>query len=469
MPILCAETGGKGGTRSSKFGFEVPGTSNFGLWTSAPPAPPLSRFTFHDSRFTVCPADNDLSSVLDSLPAMATSPQHSAGKLSRKPSLFLAGCGKTILACENFDGRRRGLTEKHPGRMLKKAVQQGRSERRGESYFVPYVEPLSEVKTKLADFFSILLVLLCLVGTACGITAQTGKIILDDPRGTVSLQTISDRSIQANHPINLEPALLAQLLKGIEIQDQDLGHNHVAGLQSMIAGPYASVPVFSDDQISFLAPLLAEGLRTAAADQSVAYRVVTTHEGSNKFQSPTTETTAGSLYAHGRQLYVTLSQYRYNQMVTNLKLRDSFGRENTVDYSGLQDRILVFTPKAAQRVDKFDPPTGDKFTDRFVAVDYQLLQQAWRNLEAKRQAAPQVGGEALEAAHTAEAQARNTAETQARATEAQARNTEALAQEVEALRKQLESVQKRLDSQPTGQDSPKQKTTPSSKPQQTAP
>jgi hypothetical protein len=41
--------------------------------------------------------------------------------------------------------------------MLKKAVQQGRSERRGESYSVRYGEPLSEARTPLADFFSILL------------------------------------------------------------------------------------------------------------------------------------------------------------------------------------------------------------------------------------------------------------------------------------------------------------------------
>ena len=32
----------------------------------------------------------------------------------------------------------------------------GRSERRGESYFVPYVEPLSDARTKLADLFNIL-------------------------------------------------------------------------------------------------------------------------------------------------------------------------------------------------------------------------------------------------------------------------------------------------------------------------
>jgi len=308
---------------------------------------------------------------------------------------------------------------------------------------------------------SLLLALLCVVGTACGTTAPTGKIILDDPRGTVSLGTISDRSIQASHPINLDPTLLAQLLRGIEISDQDLGHNQVGGIQSMLVGPYASVPVFSDAQIQFLAPLLAEGLRTAAPDQLVEYRVQDTRQGGNALQSPTTETTAGSLYAYGRQLCVTLSQYRYNQMRVNMSTRDSFGREATVDYSNLRDRALLFTPKAAQRTDSFDPPTREKSTDRFLAVDYELLQQASQAIATKRQAAPQVGGEALEAARTAE--------TQARAAEAQARNTEALAQQVEALRQQLESVQKQLDSQPTGQDSTKKKTTPPSKPQQTAP
>ena len=323
---------------------------------------------------------------------------------------------------------------------------------------------------KLSHSRSLLLVLLCVVGTACGTTAQTGKIIFDDPRGTVSLQTISDRSIQASHPINLEPALLAQLLKGIEIQDQE------HGFQKLLAGPSSSVPVFSDDQISFLAPLLAEGLRTAAPDQLVEYRVQTTRKGGNALESPTTETTAGSLYAYGRQLCVTLSQYRYNQMRVNMSTRDSFGRERTVDYSNLRDRVLLFTPKAAQRSDSFDPPTREKPTDRFIAVDYELLQQASQPVATTGKTAPQLGGEALEAARAAEAQARiaeaqarNTAETQARATEAQARNTEALAQQVEVLRQQLESVQKQLDKQPTGQDSPKQKTAPPSKPQQTAP
>ena len=42
-------------------------------------------------------------------------------------------------------------------RMFKKAVQQGRSERRPEAYPLGYVEDLSDARTKLADFFNILL------------------------------------------------------------------------------------------------------------------------------------------------------------------------------------------------------------------------------------------------------------------------------------------------------------------------
>lgn len=42
-------------------------------------------------------------------------------------------------------------------RMFKKNVQRGRSKRWAEAYSLPYVEALSEARTKLADFFNILL------------------------------------------------------------------------------------------------------------------------------------------------------------------------------------------------------------------------------------------------------------------------------------------------------------------------
>jgi hypothetical protein len=342
---------------------------------------------------------------------MAPSPQHSARKLSHKPSLFPA-----------TDPR-----------------------------FTPHASRLT------VPLIGVLLALLCLVGTACGTIAPTGKIIFDDPRGTVSLQTISDQSIQANHPISLDPALLAKILRGIEIQDQERSlQNHV--LQKMIEGPSSPVPVFSDDQIRFLAPLLAEGLRTAAPDQRIEYRVQTTRKGS-VFQSSTTETTAGSLYAYGRQLYVTLSQYRYDPIRTYMVNSTSAVQTRQADASGLKNRTLLFTPSAAQRSDSFDPPTGGAYTDRFLAIDYQLLQETSPAVATTEHTAPQVE----RAAPVRESLAGTGA------SDAPSPTTEALAQEVETLRKALQSVQQQLDSQTTRPDSQKRKTTPPSKPQQTAP
>jgi hypothetical protein len=285
-----------------------------------------------------------------------------------------------------------------------------------------FVIPLPKYQEgKLSYGRLLLLALLCLAGTACSTTAPTGKILFEDPRGTVSLQTMSDRSIRATHPIRLDPALLAQLLTGLQIHDERIGlRRYAAG----VAGELSINPVFTEDQIQFLAPLLAEGLRMAAPDEQIEFRVQTTYEGS-ALESSTTESTAGSLYAHGRQLYVILSRYRSNPMRTNLVKGDiAYRQQEPFDYSGLRYRALRFTPKAALKADAPNPPTMEKSTDRFVAVDYQLLDQATR------------------------------------AAEAQARPTEALAQEVETLKQELESIKKQLDSQNPRQDSPEQKAAP---------
>ena len=297
------------------------------------------------------------------------------------------------------------------------------------------------VSRRLSYKPSIFLALLCVIGTACSTTAPTGKILFEDPRGTVSLQAMADQSIQATQPITLEPTLIAQILKGMTVQDQE------RGIQRLLAGRSSPVPVFSDDQIQFLAPLLAEGLRTAAPTERVAYRVQTTHPGS-MLESSITETTAGSLYAYGRQLYVTLSQYRYAPTRANLNVNDTAYRMSRPDSSGLRDRILLFTSSAALRSNAFDPPTGKESTDRFLAIDYQLLQQVPTAATAE-QAAPQTGTSLTPGSSVG-----------AGASESQARSTEALSQEVEALRKELQSVQQQLGNQPTKPDNPKRKTAP---------
>ena len=275
---------------------------------------------------------------------------------------------------------------------------------------------------------------------------------MDEPRGTVSLQTIPDRSIQATHPINLEPALLARILNGIHVQDK--GDRL---FQRLVAGPSSPVSAFSDEQIQFLAPLLAEGLRTASPVEEVVFEVRTLHEGS-LLESSWTETTSGSLYAFGRQLSVTLSEYRESPVKTNINIRNINYQSVGMDYSGLKNRALLFYPSEAQRSDGLDPPEGGKSTDRFLAIDYELLQHPPSAVATVGQTTPQAVPAGTSQA-TEQALAKREAEIQALRDRVNKN-----ASEMETLRKELQSVQEQLGSPTTAPDSQKRKTSPSTKP-----
>ncbi len=311
----------------------------------------------------------------------------------------------------------------------------------------------------------LLLALACLSGTACSATGQTSRVLSEDPRGTVSLHTLSDRSIQASHPIHLEPALIARVLSGMQVQE------HQRGLQDLLAGLASPVPVFSPEEVQFLTPRIAKALTTAGTGEAVLFQVTSPRQGTERLEHSVTETTAGSLYAYGLSLYVTVSQYRY---VPGQPHTNDPAHRRLPDPSGLSNRTLLFTPSAAQRSDSFHPPAGGSSTDRFLAIDYQLLQQASPSMAAIEQALPLVQQEAtsnrepLPGAKRSEGQSESLAQR-----EAEIHTLKDLVikkdLELEVLRKELQSVRKQLDSQTTKPDSQKRKPALPSKPQQTAP
>lgn len=302
------------------------------------------------------------------------------------------------------------------------------------------------------------LVLLCLLGTACGTTTQSNKVLFEDPRGTVFLQMISDQSIQASHPINLEPALISRVLSGMQLQERQ------RALQEVLAGSSSAVPVFSAEEVQFLAPRIAKALTAAATGEAVAFLVANPRQDTGRLEHSVTETTAGSLYAYGLSLYVTLSQYRYAPTRTST---DDLAHRRLPDSSNLSNRTLLFTPSAAQRSDSFHRPTGGTSTDRFLAIDYQLLQHT-SAAAAIEQTVPQIE----RAAPIREPLPGTSASAPSQTTDTLAqRDTEIHTLkdlvikkdlELETLRKELQSVRKQLDSQ-------KRKPAPPSKPQQTAP
>ena len=137
--------------------------------------------------------------------------------------------------------------------------------------------------------------------------------------------------------------------------------------------------MFSDEDTAFLAPFISSALSRATADQQVRFRVVhlvspITHpsdgDASIGSSTPQTgglqkETTAGTLYAYGRSLYVTLDEYRHRA----IKL-DVIGAQNRhyPDPSGLKEREVQFVPQSALRPDSYKHLDGNT-----LVIDYDTL------------------------------------------------------------------------------------------------
>src|SRR5437867_3224655 len=218
----------------------------------------------------------------------------------------------------------------------------------------------------------------CLFVVDCATTPALDVMIEEAPKGAVYLERIPDRSFQAAHPIKLEQGLIARVLSGVIVLDEK------TTLQNVFSTKIAPLRVFSDDDIAFLAPLIAKAFAQAAPDQQVGFRVINLAPvsysqkegaalGSSEppLQLHPQETTSGNLLAHGRSLHFTLTQYRHRP-----ERADTIGMANRrlPDPSGLNQRDIVFVPAAAQRPDGYKQSTifGSLPAATF-AIDYELL------------------------------------------------------------------------------------------------
>ncbi|HEX7767838.1 MAG TPA: hypothetical protein VF443_14065 [Nitrospira sp.] len=188
------------------------------------------------------------------------------------------------------------------------------------------------------------------------------------------MERIPDRSFQAAHPIRIDEDTIARVLRGILVKENQ------RLLQNFLAGQPQAVSAFSEDEVRYLAPLLAEGLTHAAVDQQLGFRLRRTGSsgapqsdsaGAGGSHSPvrvaSMETSRGSIYAYGRSLYVTLLEYHVRsertESITKANQRQS-------DHTGLADRTLSFTPESASRPDSY---RGKNATHTTLVIDYESL------------------------------------------------------------------------------------------------
>jgi hypothetical protein len=199
---------------------------------------------------------------------------------------------------------------------------------------------------------------------SCSSTPRSDIILHEGPEGGVYLEFLPDRKLRAAQPIKLDRGLVARILNGIQVGE-----------------PKTAVKpewVFSDEDTAFLAPLISSALSRATADQQIRFRVVhlvspIAHPsgGDTGIDSSTPqtgglqkETIAGTLFAYGRSLYVTLDEYRHRVVKPNV-----IGEPNHYpDPSGLKEREVKFVPQSALRPDSYKHLDGNT-----LVIDYDTL------------------------------------------------------------------------------------------------
>ena len=187
----------------------------------------------------------------------------------------------------------------------------------------------------------VLLIGITLAMSACATGPELDVTIHESDRGAVYVERIPDRSFRAAHPIALSADTITRVLRGVAVKE-DRGP-----FGNIIIGRPRAVRAFRDEDIQFLAPLLAEGLTRAASDQQVGFRVA---------QSGMVELTRGSIYAYGQSLYLTLP------WLTTLS--------STGAGPPALPPTIFFTPESAKRPDTYRDARSTEMT---LVIDYGLL------------------------------------------------------------------------------------------------
>ena len=199
--------------------------------------------------------------------------------------------------------------------------------------------------------------------SACATGPDLDLTIHESERGAVYVERFPDRSFRASHPMTLSTDTMARVLRGVVVKDSR------GLLGNLVAGKPEAVRAFRDEDVEYLAPLLVEGLTRAASDQQVGFHVIrigtlnspqsvgpvfclssVRFPGTCSSEQPlgpaAAESTKGSLYAYGRSLYLTLTEYRHRlEQAETIKMAN----RRTSNPTGLANRTVQFDPESAAR------------------------------------------------------------------------------------------------------------------------
>ena len=210
---------------------------------------------------------------------------------------------------------------------------------------------------------------LCLFPLGCS-SLNTVTTIHQSAKGSVALEEVTDWSFEASHPTMIDSTTIAKALRGVQRDDTQPVST------KMSVGGGKPMRVFSDEDVEFLAPLLAQALSHAKPEQIVGFRL-SSSAGSGS------EPTAGTLYAQRTSLYLTLTQYQGKPTKSGSSW---FGRQSA---DGKFVKAIGFIPATAGRVETASTTVSQGQPNAStIVIDNQALAKTGGVLPVSAIAAP---------------------------------------------------------------------------------
>ena len=191
----------------------------------------------------------------------------------------------------------------------------------------------------------------------CSWTPQIETEIHTSSQGIISLRTIKDGKLHADHPVNIQRATMEHVLRGAHrYRDPRL-------IEGLITDDDMPKRLFSQTQAGFLAPWLTKAFAQATPEEEVLFQCPSEYEGAPPIK--------GKMLVHDSTLFFTWQEPLSKPKVLAKQHRQPGA---LMDPSMPQGHMITFFPKEAIRVE--DDSTKyylKRLGENTLAIDYVVL------------------------------------------------------------------------------------------------
>jgi hypothetical protein len=192
--------------------------------------------------------------------------------------------------------------------------------------------------------------------TGCSIFSNQVAKVNQSASGSVNIEEVTDWAFEASHPAVVDQGTIAKVLRGVQVEEWPGTSDGVPASGSR------PMKAFSDENVEYLAPLLAQALSQAKPEQVVGFQVFSS-AGSGSGPA------AGTMYVQKNAVHVTLTQFGGQTPKSSMSSWLTFGKSRPT-----VKPVVSFIPTSVARVVTAPSSVAQGASNvQSVVVDYATL------------------------------------------------------------------------------------------------